>query len=197
MFSGDFSMRNFFDGLSGITSIVSADEFTSEFWASVPFAAKVILSEGDVRSQIGRAFANGVSAVRTETQPANAIPDDAVISQLPSSYKTFSGSLRSVLAEMHGKGYWLVMEGAPAPTPATPPVASGGPGFWPGLVTQVTGGVMSAANAVPARRVAAGKTRYVTRTQKMSPADQNKLMWMLGIGGAVLAVAVGAFAARE
>lgn len=192
-----------FSGLGALSSDISSGDLFGRFrTALVPGKLGNTVSDDQIRTVINYVYSNyDVQRLSSPLPESIAAPIKADItgvvqSNIPANYWT---TVSSVIDQLQSDGYAVVPKGynqnASQSSAATQPSTSSG-GFW-SQVANAPASVAAAISQVASGSRPAQQITTISRVRQQTPAEKKRLMLILGIGGALFAVAIVALAVSD
>ncbi len=186
-----------FDGLCGLGDVLSPSAAADVAWTYMPYGTSLYVTEANFKNQMISVLSGGKYAlVKSSTPPNNIAPDSLIVSVSPEN----SATLLSVLAKLNADGYYFTQESAAAPVsaPKAPGPAPASISWTPMPGPQPVMGPppVSMQQTKPQGSPGAVRRRPPVRGKGLLQ-DKSKLYWVMGIGGAVLVVAIALIASKE
>ncbi len=215
LFSG---LKNIdFGGIGSLSGALSPQDAAAIAWDHTPFGTSALISQAEFSSLIRSALSSGGYAVVQQGAPPSGVVLDEDIVRAASLDDVKAAALRTVLSSMRGDGYYVVspratkVAQAPTPTVSTSaPTSAYQAPLTPAQqalsspVTQVT---QQAPNQVATSVVdqvlnvfsppSQSRTIYRRQAHRQTPAERQRLIWIIGGFAVVFAVAMGVIASRS
>ncbi len=202
-----------FSGLFGLGDAISASQAADIVWDNMPSAVNRFtlptfanMSVDEFKSSVAQALSGQYQLVQASSPPSNTVSDSVITNISPNN----AGYIKSALDSMRSQGYYVVSVNA-APAAASSPTAvasptGGGSSTWQPARAQYQAAIQ-AAQAVTSGGTPTGSAapniqrsnapRRVIRPHVQTPAEKQRLLWIIGGFAAIFAVALGLIAARD
>ncbi len=202
-----------FQGLTGLGGIISGAAAADLVWTEMPWGTSAVLaaksmSPEQFKAKVSQALSTDYRMTLSPNEMPAGVLDNSV---LTSQYPDNADVINTVLETLKGKGYYIVSAKAAAPVQAPPaqstaPAQTSSIAYQGAVAAQQAGSTRVAAtqqtpttqsSPVQIQRQGRPATRYIRQAHKQTPAERQRLMWIIGGFSVLFVMAIGVIAARE